>query len=151
MEKISFSEKKLKLLDIGCAVGTTAWAVYDFYDILNHVLNLYGLKGEKLPPIEIDSIEKYQSNITLFNQIKENIDFDNSRVQVNDPINTDVLNNGLNQVKLSKYDIIIASNMINEFPSQKHRQDLVDQCISNMNKKASLILIETAVLVTLNP
>ena len=32
--KISFSEKRIKVLDIGAAVGTTAWAMYDFYEIL---------------------------------------------------------------------------------------------------------------------
>ena len=120
--KISFSEKKIKLLDVGSAVGTTAWALYDFYDILNHVLNLYGLKGNKLPPIEIDSIEKYKSNIEFFKQIKENVDFRNSRVKVNDPIEADVLSGGLNKVRISSYDIIIASNMINEFPNQNDKQ-----------------------------
>ena len=58
--------KKLNLLEI--IVLLVQLSLIDFYDILNHVLN--GLKGEKLLPIEIDSIEKYQSNITLIKSKK---------------------------------------------------------------------------------
>ena len=65
LSRISFSEKKIRVLDIGAAVGTTAWALYDFYDILTNVLQLYGLKHQDLPLLEVDSIEKYQSNIAL--------------------------------------------------------------------------------------
>jgi superfamily II DNA helicase RecQ len=144
--KLSFSENNIKLLDIGSAIGTTAWAVYDFYDILNHVLRLYGIKSKELPPLVIDSVEKYSNNINFFKQMKNKIDFDKSRVTINDPIEADVLNGGLDNLKIKKYDIIIASNMINEFPTQNDRQELIDYCIDKMNKKASLALIETAVL-----
>ena len=51
------------MLDIGSAVGTTAWALYDFYEILSNILQLYSINNKKLPLLEIDSIEKYQSNI----------------------------------------------------------------------------------------
>ena len=117
IQKKSFSEKKIRVLDIGSAVGTTAWALYDFYDILNHVLKLYGLKGDKLPPLIIDSLEKYSTNIEFFNVIKNKVDLSNSNVVINAPIEGDVLNGGLDKVKLKSYDIVIASNILNEFPN----------------------------------
>ena len=110
--KISFSEKKIKVLDIGAAVGTTAWALYDFYDIMVNVLRLYGLEGEKLPVLEIDSIEKFQSNIDFFTLIKSQTEGNKSKVKINDPIKADVLKGGLDSIDLKKYDVVIASNII---------------------------------------
>jgi len=85
--RISFSEKKIRVLDIGAAVGTTAWALNDFYDILVNVLRLYGLKDQKLPKMEIDSIEKYQTNIEFFNLLLDKVSQSNSKVKINSPKN----------------------------------------------------------------
>jgi len=144
--KISFSEKKIKVLDIGAAVGTTAWALYDFYDIMVNVLRLYGLEGEKLPVLEIDSIEKFQSNIDFFTLIKSQTEGNKSKVKINDPIKADVLKGGLDSIDLKKYDVVIASNIINEFPSLKHQTKFAEAVVSELKKKASFVLVETAFL-----
>lgn len=144
--KISFSEKKIKVLDIGAAVGTTAWALYDFYDIMVNVLRLYGLEGEKLPVLEIDSIEKYQSNIDFFALIKRQSAGNKSKVKINDPIKADVLKGGLDSIDLKKYDVVIAANIISEFPSLKHQTKFAETVVSGLKKKASFVLVETAFL-----
>ncbi len=144
--KISFSEKKIKVLDIGSAVGTTAWALYDFYQILVNVLNLYGLPFDKLPVMEVDSIEKYQSNIDYFNGFLEKVSANNSKVKINTPIKADVLDSGLDNVNLNKYDVVIASNIINEFPTYNDQLTFAKTIINNIKNTASFILLETAYL-----
>ena len=143
--KISFSEQKIKVLDIGSAVGTTAWALYDFYEILSNILQLYGINNKKLPLLEIDSIEKYQSNIDFFNTMNEKINSNESNVKINEPFKRDVLKESLNKNDLSKYDVVIASNIINEFPSHEAQKDFVKQISNGIKKSASFILVETAI------
>jgi superfamily II DNA helicase RecQ len=145
--RISFSERKIRVLDIGTAVGTTAWALYDFYDILTNVLRLYGLKDEQLPILEVDGIEKYQSNIEFFNLVREEIKGSGkSKVHVNEPIEADVLENGLSKVTIKKYDVVIASNIISEFPSYKHQVDFSNNIVNGLKKSASFVIVETAML-----
>ena len=142
--RISFSEKKIRVLDIGAAVGTTAWAISDFYEILANVMQLYGLKDEKLPILEVDSIEKSKGNIQLFDEIHKTINLDSTKVIVNSPIHGDVLNGGLDGVDLNSYDIVIASNIINEFPTFNNRKQFASNILDNISKKSSFILLETA-------
>ena len=142
--RISFSEKKIRVLDIGAAVGTTAWALNDFYDILVNVLRLYGLKDQKLPKMEIDSIEKYQTNIEFFNLLLDKVSQSNSKVKINSPIKADVLHNGLKTVDLKAYDVVIASNIINEFPSFNHQAKFTESVVDGIKKNACFVLIETA-------
>jgi superfamily II DNA helicase RecQ len=146
--KISFSEKKIRVLDIGTAVGTTAWALYDFYDILTNVLCLYGLQEEQLPVLEIDGVEKYQSNIDFFSLIINQMqDADKgSKVIINVPSKGDVLKGGLDKINLKKYDVVFASNIISEFPSLKKQTAFAEKVVDDLKKKASFVLIETAFL-----
>jgi len=148
---ISFSEKKLRILDIGSAVGTTAWALWDFYDILVNVLRLYGLKDEKLPEMEVDSLEKFQSNIDFFNVIRKQFLKSSSKVIVNTPIKGDVIEGALDEVKIKNYDVIIASNIINEFPSYKHQKLFVENIVQRQKKSSAFVLIETASLKDTRP
>ena len=142
--KISFSEKKISVLDLGAAVGTTAWAIHDLFEILYHVLELYGMEPEKLPEIQIGSIEQSQGNIEFFKLINNSMAEFSTKVKVNDPIQGDVLNGALDELKLSKYDVIVASNMINEFPSYSDQLKFAEHITNGMKKTASFILLETA-------
>ena len=142
--KISFSEKKLRILDIGSAIGTTAWAVHDLFEILYHVLELYGLKADSLPRVEVESIEKSEANIDFFTQMLGEIDGTPSSVTILPPNNGDVLNGALEEVNLSKYDVIVASNIINEFPSDSARIDFAKKITEGMGKRAAFVLLETA-------
>jgi len=143
--RISFSEKKLQVLDIGAAVGTTAWALQDFYNILIHVLRLYGLKDQRLPVLEIDSIEKFQSNIDFFNEIRKRSSDVLSKVKVNQPMVGDVLSGFLDEVAINNYDIIIASNIISEFPAYAQQKTFADKITREQKKGSCFIIIETAV------
>jgi len=142
--KISFSEKKLRILDIGSAIGTTAWAVHDLFEILYHVLELYGLKADSLPRVEVESIEKSEANIDFFTKMLGEIDGTPSSVTILPPNNGDVLNGALEEVNLSKYDVIVASNIINEFPSDTARIDFAKKITEGMGKRAAFVLLETA-------
>ena len=148
--QINLSEKKIKVLDIGSAVGTSALALYDSYEILTNVLQLYGINHD-LPEMEIDSLEKYQSNIDFFNCLREIYDKKSKTFKINEPINADVLNGGLDKVKLNNYDLIIASNIINEFPSDNHRLDFAKKIVINMKKDCAFIIVETAQMKNTKP
>jgi superfamily II DNA helicase RecQ len=142
--KISFSERKIRVLDLGAAVGTTAWAIHDLFEILYHVLELYGMEPDKLPQIEVDSIEQSPGNIDFFNLINESLSGPSSKVKVNTPIQGDVLNGALEEIKISQYDVIVASNIINEFPSYADRLKFAQGITEEMKSTASFILLETA-------
>ena len=144
--RISFSEKKIRVVDLGAAVGTTAWALYDFYDILANVLQLYGLKDEKLPALEVDSIERSTSNIEFFEEIRGRVNNIQSKVIVNSPINDDVLTECLYHIDVKSYDIIVASNIINEFPAYSDRLEFTKRIIADLGESSSFVLIETAFL-----
>lgn len=142
--KISFSEKKLRILDIGSAIGTTAWAVYDLFEILYHVLELYGLKADSLPQVQVESIEKSEANIDFFTLMLSEMNGTSSRVTVIPPTQGDVLNGALEEINLGKYDVIVASNVINEFPSDTDRIGFAKKITEGMSKKAAFVLLETA-------
>ncbi len=142
--KISFSEKSLRILDIGSAIGTTAWAVHDLFEILFHVLELYGLEAGSLPKVQVESIEKSEANIEFFEQMLGEMSGVQSRITVLPPIQGDVLNGALEAIELGKYDVIVASNIINEFPSDTARIDFAKIITEGMNKKAAFVLLETA-------
>ena len=144
--KISFSESKIRVLDLGAAVGTTAWAIHDLFEILYHVLELYGMQPNKLPDIQVDSIEQSAGNIDFFNLINESLNESSSKVKVNIPTQGDVLNGALDEIKLSQYDVIVASNIINEFPSYSDQLKFAEHITNGMKKAASFILLETAYL-----
>ena len=93
-----------------------------------------------------DSIEKYQSNIDFFNCVREKLDSDKSKVLINEPIKKDVLKEGFDKKVISQYDIVIASNIINEFPSKNSQVDFANNVIDGLKKSASFVLIETAFL-----
>ncbi len=144
--RISFSEKKIKMLDIGSAVGTSAWALQDLWEILTNVLKLYGLKYEKLPLLEIDGIEKYESNISVFKDIQDLLNIDKSKIDINIPIHGDVLVNGLDSFNIGNYDVILISNALCEFPSEKQTFELIHKIANEMKRTSHLILIETALM-----
>ena len=139
LSKISFSEKKLMVLDIGAAIGTTAWALQDFYDILMNGLKLYGLNETELPPMEIDSIEKVPNNIKFFNNVRARYHDNLSKVQVNEPILGDVLKGALEKVSLNKYDVIFASNVICEFPGYQEQKEFVEKIIASQKNKSACV------------
>jgi len=142
--KISFSEKKLMVLDIGSAVGTTAWALQDFYNIMINILKLYALKDEDLPIMEIDSIEKVQGNIDFFNKVRARSHDILSKVQVNEPILGDVLNGALEKVQINKYDVIFAANIICEFPTYQNQKEFAEKIINAQKESSSFVLVDTA-------
>ena len=144
--EISFSEKKIRILDIGSAIGTTALAVYDFYNILVNVLGLYNIGSDKLPKIEIDSIEKSDKNIEVFKNIRNKLNDENGKVRINDPYNIDVLSEEFNEFHMGKYDITFISNVTCEFSTYNEKINLVKKVLFKLKKYATLILIETALL-----
>jgi superfamily II DNA helicase RecQ len=144
--EISFSESKIRILDIGSSVGTTTWALLDLYEILVNVLSLYGLKKDKLPILEIDCLEISQKNLDLYNLIKGKLTDRSEKIIVNDPIQGDVLKSGLDSVNLKKYNIIFASNLICEFPTYKHQKDFASKIVKGLKRSANFVIIETAFL-----
>jgi len=146
LSKIDLSKSKIKILDIGTATGTTAWALVDFYEILYNVLKLYEINTPGLPVLEIDGLERSKSNIELFNELFKEINPDSKKIKVNIPIETDVIKDGLKKIKLRSYDIIIASNVLSEFERQIDREHFVEVILDNIHKDTLLILIDTAIL-----
>ncbi|GEM_PF-3016002 len=143
--RISFSEREIRILDIGSATGTSAMAIYDFYDILFNVLKLYGLSPEKLSRVVVDSVEKSAKNIEVFKDIMSELNIKGSRIKINDPIHSDC-REWVKTSSVKSYDIIIASNILNELPSHISRRDLIDNLINGMKKDSHLVLLETAYL-----
>ena len=145
--KLNLENNCTKILDIGASVGTTAWAVYDFYEILLNIYTLYGFDFLKQHTIEIDSIEISESNINFFKKIKDKINNQKSSfITINNPIQADVLNGGLNQVNLDDYDIIFASNIICEFPNYAEQFRFANNIVENQKQNSTFVIIETAFL-----
>ena len=146
-EKLNFSDDSIKILDIGASVGTTAWAVYDFFEILSNIYTLYGLNFPKQLSIEVDSIEISKSNIAFFEKIRNRVNIKTSEfININKPIQADVLNGGFGKVVLDDYDIIFASNVICEFPNYTEQKKFADQIVNNQKQESIFIIIETAIL-----
>ena len=146
-QKFNFNNDSIKILDIGAAVGTTAWAVYDFIEILINIYVLYGLNFPKQLSIEIDSIEISESNINFFEKIRGKVNHNKSSfVNVNKPIRANVLKGGLEEVNIEEYDIIFASNVICEFPSYLEQKKFANKIVSKQKKDSIFIIIETAFL-----
>lgn len=140
-------KETIKILDIGAAVGTTAWAVYDFFEILNNIYTLYGFEFSKQFIIKIDSIELSKNNIIFFENIRKRLNLDKSNfITVNKPVKADVLKDGLEKLNIEEYDIIFASNVICEFPNYLEQKKFANTIISKQKKDSVFIIIETAYL-----
>jgi len=144
--KLNFN-KSINILDIGAAVGTTAWATYDFFEILKNIFVLYDFEFPTKFLIEIDSIELSESNIIFFEKIRDRIELDKSKfITVNKPIRADALKDGLEKVNINEYDIVFASNVICEFPSFTHQKKFVNTIVNEQKTNSIFIIIETAFL-----
>lgn len=136
--------KLLRILDIGSGVGTTAIAVMDLIVLLDYLCSLHGVR-RFFDSIVIDSVEGSEDNIDCF---MENISYyehrltdyaETAHITVNNPIMTDIRD--LNDIE--GYDIVIASNVLNEI-QYKDRFRLVKKICDSLPESGHIIVIEPA-------
>lgn len=136
---------KLKILDVGASVGTTAIAIMDLFSLIKNVYELYG-EENFMYEIEIDSWEGSEENIHVF---KKNVTVfrdklmnctDISYMTINDPIKCNVVNydNDKNQ-----YDLVIVSNLLNEI-TYDERLKLITKLNNKLSTTGDIVLIEPA-------
>lgn len=144
MKKIELP-KKISIMDIGCAVGTSMVAIIDLFVLLDNLCALYG-EESFFEKIEISSIDGSADNLDVF---KENYNSLKCRLSkfasidkfvVNKPHEMDVSKGNI----LGKYDIIIMSNVISEVNPYSKRKEIVTNLHPNLNKSGSIIIIEPA-------
>ena len=136
---------ELKILDVGCAVGTTLFAVLDYIAILD---NLCSLMGEEpiFNKISIDLVDASEDNIKALTQLlsyyKARISgfFDMSKIEIGEPKIHDITK----PIELeNSYDIIVLSNIINEIPVSK-RLESIANLDEHLKDDGHLIIIEPA-------
>lgn len=142
LDQIDIDKSTIRILDIGSSTGTTSLALYDIYTLFENVLTLYGYKDLRLPKIEIDSVEKSESNVKVFKQLRNKLPLTKS-IQINDPINQDITDDGSSSIKFKKYDIIFISNMLCELDPSPRNQ-LIKRLAEEIQKNAIVVIIDTA-------
>lgn len=136
--------KELKILDIGCSVGTTSAAILDLFTLFDNLCTLFN-ENKIVENITVDSIEGSKENIEVFNK---NLKFYQSKlseitkvshIKINEPKEQDILNYDIK----GKYDIVIISNVLNEIP-YLHRKKLILNLEKNLTTSGEIILVEPA-------
>lgn len=138
-------DKKIKILDIGSGVGTTAFAIIDLIAIFDNIANLFNCENI-FDEVTMDFIEGSPHNINTFNEnvsfftyrMKEYVNLE--KIKINSPQQMDITKDW---IKDEKYDIIIFSNMLNEF-DYKNRVEIAIKSTKNLNENGSLIILEPA-------
>lgn len=136
---------RLKILDVGSGVGTTAIALLDLVALLDSLCDIY--QHERLfESIEMDFIEGSGENIQTFEQ---NMDYFRSRLSKTIDINHILINQPLHEdvtrypIEEHDYDLIIASNILNELPYHV-RSRFVKDMIATGRNNPDIVLIEPA-------
>lgn len=143
MKKVKL-HKRIDILDIGAAVGTSSAAMLDLFTLINNICDLYE-EEQLINKVEIDSIEGSKENIDLFEKnikvFKDklskfiNTDF----IKINNPTHCNV--NELECTK--KYDLIIISNILNEL-TYEEQFNLMTKAKNMLSKNGNILIIEPA-------
>lgn len=136
--------RTLKVLDIGCGVGTATIALVDLISLLDNLCGLYN-QDSFFDKITISSIEGSADNITVFN---ENTSCFNDRLQgfsntgkfeIITPQQADITSFSIE----GNYDLVILSNVLNEIPYNS-RKKLISELEGHLSVNGDMIIIEPA-------
>lgn len=136
---------ELKILDVGCAVGTTLFAVLDYLAILD---NLCSLMGEEpiFDKVTIELVDDSNDNVEALKQLLSYYSsrisgfMDMSKVNIGEPIVHDI-NEPLELQ--DEFDIIIFSNILNEIEYNK-RAEIIGEFDHYLKDGGNIAIIEPA-------
>ena len=142
--EISLGGEDLVVADIGCGVGTTAWALADFYEIFVNVVQLLGIEGVRLPKLRIRSMDCSAANIELFGRIREKLAYDQAWIRIDDPLQADLTAGDWCGLLAGGTSTVFLSNVLCELKSDRTRTEVVGRIFDRLPEKAHLVLVETA-------
>jgi RecQ family ATP-dependent DNA helicase len=138
-------KKKIKILDVGCGVGTSFFAIIDLVALFDNISELFGV-DKIFEKIEISFWDGSEDNLAVF---RENRDYfipkmkeyiDSKRFVLNEPVKLNITTDPLDE---EDFDIIILSNILNEI-NFLNRKEVVEKISSNLSNDGYLIAIDPA-------